>query len=200
MRRSIIFAILLGPAASRLSADVGVSVGPVEGGPVSPEDRFNGGGAREAPWSTTIGDPPEAGERLTLTGTVFDKENQPRQGVTVYAYHTDRRGLYRYRPWSPPQPRGWTRTDAQGRYEFNTIKPAPYPWGGTAAHVHMTLALPGKTEWWVPGLCFAGDPLLSDRLIDQESKKGLFASIQPLQPQSDGTLRCVRDLRIPSDW
>lgn len=200
LRRSILLALLLAPVAVQLAASDAPSVPRVEGGPVSFGDRFNGGGARDAPWSARIADPAEAGERLILTGTVFGRDNQPREGVTVYAYQTDRNGLYRHTPWSPPRLRGWTRTDAHGRYEFHTIKPAPYPWGGTRAHIHMTVAVPGKHEWWIPALSFAGDPLLSARVISQESGKGRFASIQPLQPQRDGVLRCVRDIRLPDDW
>lgn len=200
MRRSIVFALLLGPVAARLSANADVSSARVEGGPVNPGDAFNGGGARQAPWTAAIASPTEAGEKLVLSGTVYGGDGQPRQGVTVYAYHTDRHGLYRYRPWGPPRLRGWARTDASGRYEFHTNRPGPYPWGGTAAHVHLTLAVAGKVEWWIPALCFVGDPLLSAGAISRESSKGLFASIQPLQPQADGTLRCVRDIRIPEDW
>lgn len=200
MRLSILLAVLLVPVAVPLVANDAPPVPRVEGGPVRVGDRFNGGGARDAPWSARIAEPTEGDERLILSGTVFGRDNQPRQGVTVYAYQTDRRGLYRYMPWDPPRLRGWTQTDALGRYEFHTIKPASYPWGGTPAHIHMTVAVPGKAEWWIPQLSFAGDPSLSARMISQESGKGRFASIQPLQPERDGVLRCVRDIRIPDDW
>lgn len=68
------------------------------------------------------------------------------------------------------------------------------------AHVHMTIAIPGKVEWWVPELRFAGDSFLSAQEIEQETQKGSFASIRPLDRQADGTLRCVRDIRLPQGW
>lgn len=172
-----------------------------EGGPVYPGDKDVGGGARDAPWSTTIAGNSESGERLTLTGTVFGREDgKPREGVTVYAYHTDANGYYRKKPWGRPRLRGWTRTNAEGRYEFHTIKPGPYPMRRNPAHIHMTIAIPGRVEWWIPELRFARDSFLSSRETEREAPWGTFASIRPLERQADGTLRCVRDIRLPQGW
>ncbi|MGH9508312.1 MAG: hypothetical protein ACRD2M_00110 [Terriglobales bacterium] len=95
-----------------------------DGGPVYPNDKDVGGGPREVPWSTAIADKSEPGEKLVLTGTVFGREDgKTRQGVTIYAYHTDARGYYRSKPWGRPRLRGWARTNAEGKYEFHTIQP-----------------------------------------------------------------------------
>jgi protocatechuate 3,4-dioxygenase beta subunit len=116
-----------------------------EGGPVYPNDKDVGGGARDVTWSATIAGKSEPGERLILTGTVFDGDDgKPREGVTVYAYHTDARGHYCSKPWGRPRLRGWARTNAEGRYEFHTIKPGPYPMRRNPAHIHMTIAIPGR--------------------------------------------------------
>jgi protocatechuate 3,4-dioxygenase beta subunit len=183
-----------------LIGSMGHSVAQAEGGPVYPQDKDAGGGARDAPPSVTIADESEPGERLTLTGTVFGHDGKPREGVTVYAYHTDASGLYRSKPWGRPRLRGWVRTDAAGRYEFHTIKPGPYPLRRNPAHVHMTIAIPGKVEWWIPELRFSADSFLGDEDIRREEPKGTFASIRPLERQPDGKLRCVRDIRLPQDW
>jgi protocatechuate 3,4-dioxygenase beta subunit len=172
-----------------------------EGGPVYPEDKDVGGGARDAPWSTTIASEDEPGERLTLTGTVYGRaDGKPRAGVTVYVYHTGANGLYRKKPWGRPRLRGWARTNAEGAYEFHTIRPGPYPMRRNPAHVHMTIAIPGQVEWWIPELRFRGDPLLSSEETEREAQQGTFASIQPLERQPDGTLRCVRNIRLPQGW
>jgi protocatechuate 3,4-dioxygenase beta subunit len=172
-----------------------------QGGPVYPNDKDVGGGARDAPWSATIAAKSEPGERLILTGTVFGGEDgKPREGVTVYAYHTDARGHYRNKPWGRPRLRGWARTNAKGRYEFHTIKPGPYPMRRNPAHIHMTIAVSGKTEWWIPELRFGGDPFLSRQEAERAAPHDTFASIRPLERQSDGTLRCVRDIRLPGGW
>ena len=173
---------------------------PVEGGPVYPEDQDVGGGARDAPWNSTIADAAEPGEPMILTGTVFGHDGKPRAGVTVHAYHTDARGLYRHKPWGRPRLRGWARTNAEGKYEFRTIKPAPYPMRRNPAHIHMTIAVPGKVEWWIPELRFADDSFLSPQDKATEAPKGAFASIRPLERQADGVLRAVRDIQLPPDW
>ena len=128
-------------------------------------------------------------------GTVFGHDGEPRKGVTVYAYHTDASGLYRRKPWGRPRLRGWVRTDAEGRYELHTIKPGPYPMRRNPAHIHMTIAIPEKVEWWIPELRFADDAFLSALEVKREAPKGTFASIRPLERQADGSLRCMRDIR-----
>jgi protocatechuate 3,4-dioxygenase beta subunit len=34
--------------------------------------------------------------------------------------------------------KGWAVTDAQGRFEFRTIRPAPYPGRAIPAHIHLS--------------------------------------------------------------
>lgn len=197
MRRTIFLrALLLTGWAVLRSA---VSLSQTEGGPVYPNDKDVGGGARDAPWSATIAGRSEPGERLILTGTVFGEDGRPREGVTVYAYQTDQRGHYRNKPWGRPRLRGWARTNAEGRYEFHTIKPGPYPMRKNPAHVHMTIAVPGKTEWWIPELRFAGDPFLGRAEAERSAPRDTFASIRPLERRGP-TLHCVRDIRLPKGW
>jgi protocatechuate 3,4-dioxygenase beta subunit len=192
MRAIVASVLLIGIAALASASD--------EGGPVYPDDKDVGGGARDAPWSATIADASEPGERLILTGTVFGGDGKPREGVTVYAYHTDANGLYRKKPWGRPRLRGWARTDADGKYEFHTIKPGPYPLRRNPAHIHMTIAVPNQVEWWMPELRFTGDSFLDAGEVEREARQGTFASIRPLERQANGTLRCVRDIRLPRAW
>jgi protocatechuate 3,4-dioxygenase beta subunit len=192
MRAIVASVFLIGIAALASASD--------EGGPVYPDDKDVGGGARDAPWSATIADASEPGERLILTGTVFGGDGKPREGVTVYAYHTDANGFYRKKPWGRPRLRGWARTDADGKYEFHTIKPGPYPLRRNPAHIHMTIAVPNQVEWWMPELRFTGDSFLDAGEVEREARQGTFASIRPLERQANGTLRCVRDIRLPRAW
>ena len=200
IRTAVIIVLLAGSAATPTLMDDNPVAAAVEGGPVYPNDKDVGGGARNAPWSASIADESEPGARLILTGTVFGYDGKPHEGVTVYAYHTDKNGFYRRMPWGRPKLRGWARTNAEGRYEFLTVKPGPYPMRRNPAHIHMTIAIPGRVEWWIPELRFAGDSLLSAQETEREAQKGSFASIQPLERQADGTLRCVRDIRLPQGW
>lgn len=81
-----------------------------------------------------IGPPSAPGQPMVLRGTVFGQDGKPRQGVVVYAYQTNARGLYPTAARAAGAAsrrhgllRGWARTDAQGRYAFDTIRPAGYP-------------------------------------------------------------------------
>jgi hypothetical protein len=68
------------------------------------------------------------------------------------------------------------------------------------AHIHMTVAIPEKVEWWIPELRFTDDSFLNAQEMQREARKGTFASIRPLERQAGGTLRCVRDIRLPHGW
>jgi hypothetical protein len=119
-----------------------------------------------------IAPPSEPGEPLTITGTVLDAQGRPRSGVIVYGYQTDRDGVYP--EVVPPRSyvsnyqgrlRGWARSDARGRYRFDTIRPGSY--GGNPAHIHLHVIEPGCSTYSIDDLMFAGDPLL-ERFTPQQ--------------------------------
>jgi protocatechuate 3,4-dioxygenase beta subunit len=88
----------------------------------------------------------EPGTRMVIHGRVLQADGRtPLAGAVVFAYHTDRMGLYDQREAGPHswRLRGWARTDDEGHFEFDTIRPAEYP-GGNAppAHVHFTITTP----------------------------------------------------------
>src|SRR5436190_7677892 len=87
----------------------------------------------------------EPGQRLTITGHVYDAGGKPVR-VTLYAYHTDAKGFYRpdnRYPEEPPRLQGTLVTAADGSYEIETIKPAPYPNRNIPAHIHVHLRWQG---------------------------------------------------------
>ena len=60
---------------------------------------------------------------------------------------------------------GRTVTDADGWYQFQTIKPGAYPWGNhhnawRPAHIHFSLFGPSVLTRLVTQMYFPGDPLL----------------------------------------
>ncbi len=125
-------------------------------------------GATDAPanlsWRTGITKPAEPGEPLLMAGRIFQADDvTPAGGVLLYIYHTDAAGYYNQPNKLPARLRGWMRTGADGRYEFRTIKPAPYPNRDFPAHIHPTLTAPGYPEYWVDDYWFAGDPLITPR-------------------------------------
>ena len=91
------------------------------------------------------------GERITVTGRVFDTEGKPLRGTLVEIWQANAAGRYRHRwdRWPAPldpnfSGAGRCVTDDEGRYRFTTIKPGPYPWGNhynawRPAHIHFSL-------------------------------------------------------------
>lgn len=135
-------------------------------------------GAHEAPddldWTVTIAPPDEPGERMVLEGTVTESDGvTPASGVILYAYHTDDDGLYSKRGDETRNGqrhgrlRGWLRTDADGRYRIDTVRPGTYPSRSEPAHVHFTVLPPGGEEDWLPSVVFEGDPLITDEDPDR---------------------------------
>jgi protocatechuate 3,4-dioxygenase beta subunit len=83
----------------------------------------------------------EPGTPFIVRGIVVDPAGKPAPGVELLAYHTDNTGIYAAPGAADPwRLKGWAVTDAQGRFEFRTIRPAPYPGGQIAAHVHFLMA------------------------------------------------------------
>lgn len=114
----------------------------------------------------------EAGESLTLTGRVVDRVGTPQAGVIVYAYHTDRSGLY-----PPPRRatseeatrhgrlRAWALTDAHGEYRFDTIRPGSYPGEDIPEHIHMHVIERGRASYYIDDVMFRDDPKLTARQL-----------------------------------
>jgi hypothetical protein len=76
----------------------------------------------------------EPGQPMRIEGVVRDAAGAPAEGVIVYAYQTDAAGVYPEMS-DPPGSwatrhgglRAWSRTDAEGRYRFETISQATTP-------------------------------------------------------------------------
>lgn len=101
----------------------------------------------------------EPGTPFVLRGQAFAADGRtPLADAIVFAYHTDRDGLYRPRgePAHTWRLKGWAKTGADGRFEFRTIRPGPYPGGTEPAHVHLTLFTADGRAY------HAGGPVLDD--------------------------------------
>ncbi len=118
----------------------------------------------DAPSTVIIAGPDEPGERLVVTGRTLEGTT-PVAGVSIFAFQTDARG--RYAPGLPnggqaelnPRLHGALRTDGQGRYRYETIRPGFY---GGPRHIHHVVVAPGYTPRLVD-LRFQDDPMLVAR-------------------------------------
>lgn len=146
----------------------------------------------------------EPGEALRLSGTVRDADGRVRPGIVVYAYHTDRDGLYPEDPHLRGEAarhgrlRGWLRTDAEGRYEFRTIRPGGYLGRSVPQHVHMHVVEPGRCTYYLGDALFDDDPRLTPALRERERKAPGGSGIARPQRAGDGW-RARRDVVLGLD-
>ncbi len=83
----------------------------------------------------------QAGLPVTLIGHVLSTSCQPIADAIVDLWHADAHGRYDHHGFNM---RGYQRTDAQGRYYFDTIRPAEY--AGRTPHYHVKITPPdGRT-------------------------------------------------------
>jgi protocatechuate 3,4-dioxygenase, beta subunit len=160
---------------------------------VLPED------TKEHPWKIALAGESEPGHPMIVSGRVFEADGAtPRAGIRVYAYHTDNRGFYAADGnFTLPRLHGTMWTNAEGRYEFRSIKPAPYPGRAIPAHIHFLLFFPDGRRVEPDELRFDGDPLLKPEDYSKGAQDGTFSSIRPVVRGGDGVLHCVRDFKLP---
>lgn len=129
----------------------------------------------------------EQGTPLNIRGQVVDANGRPVQGAIVFAYHTDRGGLYDEpaRGAHSWRLRGWARTDAEGRFEFATIRPGSYPGRQVPAHVHFNIYV-GDVRYGAGELRFDDDPLVGDDERERSGRLGPFGQVRPVSMR-DGT-------------
>jgi protocatechuate 3,4-dioxygenase beta subunit len=113
-------------------------------------------------WTARIAPASEPGDPLVVHGRAVAQNGvEAIPGAIVFAYHTDRDGHYDRAGAGPHSWRlkGWALTDAAGRFEFQTIRPGPYPNRHTPAHIHLNIFLPDGRRYF-DGLVFDDDPLV----------------------------------------
>ena len=144
----------------------------------------------------TIAGSSEPGTRLIVAGQVVAPDGtSPAPNVVVYAYQTDSTGHYQNDPARIARLHGWAKTDAQGRFEFQTIRPGAYPGRAVAAHIHFHIYGGGYPLQWTEDLMFADDPLLRPEQRQSSAALGKFANIQTLSRHPDGSLHCTFNIR-----
>lgn len=161
-------------------------------------------GAKDVPanvsWTTKLAPDSDKGERMIVSGTVFGLDGKtPAPNTLIYLYHTDLYGIYGRGTEHPHgRYRGWMLTDSRGRYEFESIRPAPYPENRFAAHVHMTLTTKNSREDWIDSILFEDDRLLSAQERNLAGRKGGFNPILTLQKGANGLLKAERNIQLVS--
>jgi protocatechuate 3,4-dioxygenase, beta subunit len=81
-----------------------------------------------------------SGTALELGGRILDTRGVPIANAKIEIWQCDAAGIYHHVGYDKPgmdeyfQGYGVTTTDAEGRYQFRTIKPVPYP--SRTPHIH----------------------------------------------------------------
>ena len=183
IQRGLIFAALSSLASANNSCRAQTKKEPPARGPV-------GGGCdgcdimyvnmpQQLSWQTEIAAASEPGERMEMSGIIYRPDGRtPAPGVILYVYHTDARGYYSPTPDMTPAAqrhghlRGWMKTGERGEYRFTSIRPAPYPEGRDAAHIHPVIKEPDKNEYYIDTFVFDDDPLLTERERARQEERG----------------------------
>lgn len=156
-------------------------------------------GSASVPWKTTIVGEGERGEPLIISGTIFAPDGRtPLEGITLYVYQTDAGGVYTTSGGDNRNTRihGVMRTNAGGRYEFRTVRPASYPGSRQPQHIHAYVSGPGYPEYWINEYHFSDDPFLTDDMRRKFAGKANLSSILTLTRDRDGVLRGLRDIVV----
>lgn len=169
----------------------------------SPE--VNWCGAIDAPndvsWKTVLSKKSDRDEPMIISGTVFEPDAKtPAPNILIYFYHTDAEGYYGRGNGEARHGhfRGWMLTNARGRYEFRSIRPASYPNKTFAAHVHMTITSKTLKENSVDSILFEGDKFLTQQDRDQAGRKGGFNPILKLEKDAGGIWHGTRNIQLMS--
>ncbi|HEU4508175.1 MAG TPA: hypothetical protein VFR78_08060 [Pyrinomonadaceae bacterium] len=152
-------------------------------------------------WRATLCSDKEPGEPLIVSGTIYAADGRtPREGITLSVYQTDAKGVYTTSGGDNRNTRlhGAMRSNAEGKYEFRTIKPGSYPGSRNPAHIHAYVSGPEYPEDWIDEFHFEDDPFISDQQKRKAAELGSFSPILKLTRDKDGILRGVRDIKLKS--
>ncbi|HVG14427.1 MAG TPA: hypothetical protein VM935_05680 [Chitinophagaceae bacterium] len=120
----------------------------------------------------TIAAKNEPGDELIISGNVFKEDGKsPYPGVIIYAYQTDSKGLYSKKGTETGAQKwhghlhGWCKTDSNGYYKIQTIRPARYPDNSMPAHIHAAINKEDGNMYWISDFVFKDDGLVNGKYL-----------------------------------
>lgn len=154
--------------------------------------------------------PDTKGERITVTGRIFDGADAPVNDAVVEIWQADADGVF-VAPQGPhsnsgPSFSGWGRnpTSSDGSFRFETIKPGPVPGPGgmpMAPHIAVWIVARGINIGLSTRLYFedeaeanATDPVLN-RVMDPRRRQTLIAR----RSETNGVSTYTLDIHLQGD-
>jgi protocatechuate 3,4-dioxygenase beta subunit len=142
-----------------------------------------------------------------VIGRVLDVEGGPVPEARVEIWQCDSHGRYHYvndraSPPLDPDFQGYGRTTsaADGRYQFRTIRPVPYP--GRTPHIHFTITTTRGTRL-ITQMYVAGEPLnerdaVLAQIRDPAARARVIVPLDPAPQLESGALAGTFDIVIGS--
>jgi protocatechuate 3,4-dioxygenase, beta subunit len=135
------------------------------------------------------------GERIIVAGQVLDEDGRPVPHTLIEIWQCNAAGRYLHARDDHPAPLdpnfsggGRMMTDAEGRYQFTTIKPGAYPWRNhhnawRPAHIHFSLFGTSFQSRLVTQMYFPNDPLfpfdpIMQSVPDQRARERLVSKFE----------------------
>lgn len=112
------------------------------------------------------------GERILVNGRLLDDRGHPIPNALVEVWQANAAGRYMHKVdqhAAPLDPNfygaGRVLTNANGEYQFTTIRPGAYPWGNhhnawRPSHIHFSVFGTSFLQRLVTQMYFPGDPLM----------------------------------------
>ena len=133
------------------------------------------------------------GERIIVRGRLTDENGRPVPGTMIEIWQANAAGRYRHpsdqhdAPLDPHfRGEGRVFTDAEGWYQFVTVKPGAYPWRNhhnawRPNHIHFSYFGPAFATRLITQMYFPGDPLLAldpvyNTVADEHARARLVAT------------------------
>ena len=139
------------------------------------------------------------GEPMIISGTIYLSDGKtPAKDAILSVWHTDTKGYYIEGGGGAgelhPRIHGRMKTGADGKYEFRSIRPAPYPSNSAPAHIHGHISAPNFPEYPII-YYFEGDKLITDQNRSElNSHRGGTPSIITLTQDVNGVWIGHRDI------
>lgn len=155
--------------------------------------------------SMCLASPDEPGEWIRVEGRAVDGGGRAVSGAVVRLFATDAAGRYHPKLEDTGEaeriPRLYAAivTDVAGRFEFQTVRPGPYPGTRNAIHVHVS-AQSGELRLAAPNYAvFDDDPLLAEPQNAEQRGEALRIRMRTDGARGDGRYGSpyVGELELP---